>query len=184
MNAATLRAEIASELEGNLLPFWRERSVDNAHGGFVAEMASDGTAREGTPRGLILNSRLLWTFAALYRRFADARDLGLAQLALEGLETSFRDRVNGGYLWRVDAAWKPLDCSKKTYGQAFSIYALSEYHIASGAPEPLEEHGPGAHRDQLELGSFLDRAHHRPHAAIVGPVDEHNAYPSGSIRHL
>ncbi len=161
MNAATLRAEIASELEGNLLPFWRERSVDNAHGGFVAEMASDGTVREGTPRGLILNSRLLWTFAALYRRLGQERDLELARHAFDVLESGFRDRENGGYFWQVDVDGRALDRSKKIYGQAFCTYAFSEFSLATGEPEPLAAarelfHLIERHAHDSENGGYIE----------------------------
>ncbi len=138
MDETALREAIASELEGNLLPFWRHRSPDHARGGFIAEMANDGTVREDAPRGLILNSRLLWTFAALYRHLGDDRDLDLARRAFDSLESSFRDRDHGGYFWRADAEGHPLDRSKKIYGQAFCIYALSEYHLATGDPAPLD----------------------------------------------
>ena len=49
MEPLELRKAIAAELEGNLLPFWRERSVDEAHGGFIAEMANDSTTNDDTP---------------------------------------------------------------------------------------------------------------------------------------
>jgi mannobiose 2-epimerase len=137
MKPQYLRREIADELENNLLPFWRERVVDDTQGGFVAEMAADGTVCEDAPRGLILHSRLLWTFSALYRRFSDRRDLDLAQRALDILESSFRDQEHGGYFWRVDTSGDPLDRTKKIYGQAFCIYALSEYHRATGEEDPL-----------------------------------------------
>jgi len=127
-----------SELEGNLLPFWREQSLDPVRGGFVAEMANDGTVREDAPHGLILNSRLLWTFSTLYRHLGDKRDLKLAQMAFEVLESNFRDHEHGGYFWRVDAERDPLDLSKKIYGQAFCIYAFSEYSLATGEPEPCQ----------------------------------------------
>jgi mannobiose 2-epimerase len=132
-----LRAAIEQELQSNLLPFWRERSVDHDHGGFIAEMANDGTVRADAPRGLILNSRLLWTFAALNRHLGDERDLELARRAFDILESRFRDREHGGYFWRIDADGRPLDRSKKIYGQAFCIYALSEFHRATDEEEPL-----------------------------------------------
>jgi mannobiose 2-epimerase len=137
MKPEDLRREIADELETNLLPFWRERCFDPARG-FVAEMAADGTIRENATRGLILHSRLLWTFSALYRRFKDPRDLDRAGRALELLETSFRDREHGGFFWQVDASGNPVDRTKKIYGQAFCIYALSEYHLATDEKAPLE----------------------------------------------
>jgi mannobiose 2-epimerase len=134
---AALRDEISSELHGNLLPFWRERIPDHAGGGFVTEMASDATVRDGAARGLILHSRLLWTFAALHRQLGKKRDIELARRAFDVLQSSFRDREHGGYFWRVDAAGRPLERTKKTYGQAFCIYALSEYSLATGQQEPL-----------------------------------------------
>jgi mannose/cellobiose epimerase-like protein (N-acyl-D-glucosamine 2-epimerase family) len=71
VDLAAFGIEIASELEGNLLPFWREQIPDRARGGFIAEMANDGAVRENAPRGLILYSRLLWTFSALFRQLND-----------------------------------------------------------------------------------------------------------------
>ena len=136
MSATELRTAIERQLRDNLLPFWRARSVDPA-GGFIAEMANDGTVREGAARGLILNARLLWTFSALYRALGDERDLALAERAYDYLEGRFRDREHGGYLWRLDAAGRPLERAKKVYGQAFCVYGLSELRLATGRPEPL-----------------------------------------------
>ena len=138
MDGAALRRSIDDELRDNILPFWRSRSVDRAGGGFIAEMANDGTVRADAPKGLILNARLLWTFSALYRRFGDARDLELARRAHDYLEDRFRDREHGGYFWRVDPRGRPLDLDKKIYGQAFAIYALSEYHLATGDAGALQ----------------------------------------------
>jgi mannobiose 2-epimerase len=120
MNRKQLRDSIEQELHGNLLPFWRERSLDTIHGGFVAEMSDDGTLNDTAPKGLILNARLLWTFSALYRELADKRDLALAQRAYDYLAKYFYDREYGGYVWRVDPGGGVLDSSKKIYGQAFS----------------------------------------------------------------
>jgi len=138
MDRSALRGAIAAELETNLLPFWRVRSLDRRRGGFIAEMASDGTVREDAPRGLILNARLLWTFSALSCELGDPRDLALARRAFDVLEGRFRDREHGGYFWRVDADGRPLDRSKKTYGQAFAIYALAEHFRATGNAVALD----------------------------------------------
>jgi mannobiose 2-epimerase len=45
----------------------------------------------------------------------------------------FWDTQHGGAFWRLDDAGRVMDDSKKIYGQAFYIYALSEYHRAFGA---------------------------------------------------
>jgi mannobiose 2-epimerase len=131
-HARALRKAIGAELRADLLPFWRERSVDHERGGFIAEMSNDGRVRTDAARGLVLNARLLWTFSALYRHTKDARDLELARRAHAYLEDRFRDREHGGYAWLVDSAGRPLPGAKKVYGQAFAAYALAEYHRASG----------------------------------------------------
>jgi mannobiose 2-epimerase len=137
VDRASFRIEIESELEENLLPFWRELCPDDQWGGFIPEMANDGTVHPDAPRGLILNSRLLWTFSALFRQLGNERDLVLARRAFDTLETGFRDREHGGYFWQVDPEGRPFDRTKKVYGQAFCIYALSEYHLATGEEAPL-----------------------------------------------
>jgi cellobiose epimerase len=137
MNRKQMRDSIDRELQYNLLPFWRERSLDHENGGFVAEMANDGTLNTKAPKGLILNARLLWTFSALYRELADERDLSLARRAYDYLSKYFYDREYGGYGWRVSPDGLVLDSSKKVYGQAFCIYALSEYYRATNNPEAL-----------------------------------------------
>lgn len=137
--AAELRTAIQGELFGNLLPFWRERSVDSERGGFIGEMANDGAVQAAAPKGLILNSRILWTFAAVFRKLGDGGDLALARRAFDYLLGQFKDHDHGGFFWRLDPTGRPLDGSKKIYGQAFSLYALSEFHLATGESLALEE---------------------------------------------
>ncbi len=138
MGPAALRSAIEGELRTNLLPFWRTRSVDAARGGFIGEMTADGVVNPGAEKGLVLNARYLWTFAALNRQLGDPCDLELAHRAYDYLEAVFRDREHGGYAWRVDASGRATDLSKKVYGQAFCIYALAEYHLATGEPRALD----------------------------------------------
>ena len=70
--------------------------------------------------------------------FGDKRDLELARRAFDVLESKFHDNEHGGYFWRIDASGDPLDRTKKIYGQAFCIYALSEFHLATSEPAALE----------------------------------------------
>jgi len=133
-----MRAAIEDELRNNLLPFWRVRSEDHARAGFIAEMTNDGTVRDDAPKGLILNSRLLWTFSALFRQLVEPCDLELARRAYHAIEETFHDREHGGYVWRVDPEGRPLDRSKKIYGQAFCVYALTEYNLATGEADALD----------------------------------------------
>jgi mannobiose 2-epimerase len=165
MDRAQLNNAIAQELRDNLLPFWRHRSIDTSRGGFIAEMSCNGSVIDDAPRGLILNSRLLWTFSALYRHLGHQRDLELAQRARHELETRFRDREHGGYCWLVGAGGECLETTKKTYGQAFSIYALSDYFLATGDETALSS--------ARELFALIERYAHDP---------EHGGYFEGCSR--
>jgi len=122
---------VREELCGNIIPFWLAHVVDDEHGGFIGEMSNDLVVDAQAHKGLILNARLLWTFSALYRFEPDPRYLDLAQRACDHLEQHFWDDRFGGAFWRVDYRGELLDDKKKIYGQAFYLYALSEYYLAT-----------------------------------------------------
>ncbi|HNW60119.1 MAG TPA: AGE family epimerase/isomerase [bacterium] len=130
------RAE--KELLSNILPFWLLEAPDREQGGFWARISPDLKIRERTPKGLILNARILWTFSAAYRQYHSPSYLGMARRAWHELAVSFTDPLYGGMFWMLDAGNAPLDNSKKIYGQAFAIYSLAEYHLACGEKEPLD----------------------------------------------
>jgi len=127
-----LRDDVLNELNGNILPFWLRHSMDEKYGGFIGRMTNDLRVDENAPKGLVLNTRLLWTFSAAYR-FKNMHDLLLmADRAYDYIIDRFFDREYGGAFWLLDYQGNPLDDKKKVYGQAFAIYALVEYAFASG----------------------------------------------------
>ena len=71
------------ELVEHILPFWRKHTVDLQRGGFVAEMSNDLRLNETAAKGLILNARILWTFAAAYRYTQSDHDARLAHRAYD-----------------------------------------------------------------------------------------------------
>jgi mannobiose 2-epimerase len=50
----------------------------------------------------------------------------------------FIDAKHGGVFWTIDAKGAPDDDRKHVYAQAFAIYALAEYHRATGDTTSLE----------------------------------------------
>jgi mannobiose 2-epimerase len=124
---------IRRELENNLVPFWLEKVIDTEYGGFIGQMSNDGTIDHTAPKGLILNTRLLWTFSALCRFYKEAQFGEMAKHAYDYLEAHFVDRSHGGVFWQVDFKGHLLDDKKKIYGQAFYIYSLANYYQASGS---------------------------------------------------
>jgi len=126
-----LRTGVYREFHEGLLPFWRTQVLDYQHGGFIGRMSNDLTIDRRAPKGLILNTRLLWTYSALFRYTEDDSFLTLARRAYEHLNTHFLDDKFGGAFWFIDAQGTVLDGKKKTYGHAFFVYALVEYVLAT-----------------------------------------------------
>ena len=137
-SVADLATKARRELLENILPFWRERTVDHGRGGFIAEMSNDLQVRPEAGKGLILNARILWTFSAAARFTNDPADRALADRAYNYLVEKFLDRDHGGYFWELDPAGNVVDATKKIYGQAFCAYALGEYHRAFDDPAALQ----------------------------------------------
>jgi cellobiose epimerase len=130
---------IEDDLRQNILPFWIERVADKPGRRFIGSLTNDLEADITVERGALLTSRILWTYSAAYTQYGDPDYLEMAELAYDDLELHFRDRENGGYWWSVAADDSVLRERKQVYGQAFAIYALTEFHVASGRQEPLDE---------------------------------------------
>jgi len=134
----SLRSHIAAELQNDILPFWLKYTRDRERGGFYGEISNDLVINKNAPRGALLTSRILWTFSAAYRQYHDPACLEMARWAYDDLVTKFWDKGQGGLFWSVTADGKPLVTRKVVYGQAFGIYALAEYHRATGDRAPLD----------------------------------------------
>src|SRR5690606_15886187 len=95
------------------------------------------TIDDGGSRGALLTSRILWTYSAALPLYGDPSLRAMADLAYGDLQARFFDREHGGYFWSIHADDTPERTRKQVYGQAFAIYALTEYHRATGLAEPL-----------------------------------------------
>ena len=134
----TFRERVYRELKSNILPFWLTHALDEERGGFFGRISNDLQVRPLAAKSLILNTRLLWAFSAAHRFEDDPQLLDLAQRACRYLMDYFWDTEHGGMYWLLDACGKPVDHCKKSYGQAFAIYGLTEYYAASGDRSALD----------------------------------------------
>jgi mannobiose 2-epimerase len=121
----------------HILPFWCGPAVDHEQGGWMGWLSNDLQPDRSRPKGLIIHSRILWTFSAAYRARPETIFQQMADRAFDYLMNRFWDARFGGVYWQLDDAGLILDDSKKIYGQAFFIYALAEYHLAFDAPGAL-----------------------------------------------
>ena len=134
-----LRERVERELLGDILPFWLNYAVDDDFGGFRGQISNDLKIDPLAHKGLILNARILWTFAKAYKVYGKDAYLQTTQRAYDYLLRYFRDTEFGGVYWMVDHLGNPVDAKKRIYGQAFTVYALAEYATVSAQKEPLQE---------------------------------------------
>ena len=130
------RGAVEDELQTNILPFWIKYAVDPS-GGFVGALTDDLVVHNEVPRSGVVCARILWTYAAAYRRFGRPEYLAMAQHAFAYLTGPFWDRQHGGIYWQIDAMGQPVSARKHSYAQAFAIYGLAEYHLATGDEQSL-----------------------------------------------
>jgi mannobiose 2-epimerase len=130
----TYRKELTDEL-GNILNYWMANTVDEQDGGFYGKIDNDNNVIPASPKGSVLNARILWSFSAAYNQNPDERYLQMANRAYQYIIKHFIDAEFGGVYWTVDHLGNPLDTKKQVYASAFTIYALSEYYKASGIAE-------------------------------------------------
>ncbi len=154
--AETFVSRVEKELYENIIPFWQKYTVDEEFGGFVGYVGPDLKIDNHAGKGLILNARILWTFAAMYRFDNKPEYLELAKRAYDYMNRHFWDTRFGGVFWMVDYLGQCADDSKKIYGQAFYIYALAEYYLATKDADALER--ANEMYDLIEKHSF-DKVH-------------------------
>ena len=130
---------IETDLRRNILPFWMENAVNPADGTFFGALTNNLVPDPSAERGALLTSRILWTYAAAYRQYRDPAYIAMADRAYKDLLTHFYDPENGGFWWSIATDGSVLRDRKQIYGQAFAVYALSEYHAATGQREPLDQ---------------------------------------------
>ncbi len=160
MDLTLFRDELQTELH-RILDFWEQYAPDKQYGGFIGRMDHEGTVYPEAEKGAVLNTRILWTFSAAYSYLQKPAYLTLAKRAFEYIYSHFYDHRHGGTFWSVSAKGEPLQRRKQVYGQAFSIYGLSEFYrihpdkaaldLARGIYENLETHS-----FDPEMGGYVE----------------------------
>lgn len=99
-------------LHGSIFPFWEQYTIDHENGGFYGAVTVDKVIHKDASKGLVLNARLLWTFAGAYRIFGDEKYKELADRAFNYIVERFWDHKNGGGFWMLHADGSVEDDTK------------------------------------------------------------------------
>ncbi len=138
--AKSWRPRLETNLTQNIVPFWASKTLDPANGGYLLNHDIGGRFKGGGAKMIVTQARTLWLFSHLARTGRGGPEtLPAAESGYRFLKENMWDREHGGFYWQTDLTGaKVLLPKKHLYGQAFALYALAEYHLASGNPEALE----------------------------------------------
>lgn len=121
-----------------LLSWWINNMPDHKFGGFYGRVNNDNIPDFSAPKGIVLNSRILWTFSAASQYSDNEQCLEIATRAFNYISTHFIDQEYGGVFWSVDQKGKMLDGKKQIYGLAFCMYGLAEYYKVTSNEAALQ----------------------------------------------
>ncbi len=133
-------SEIEGELD-NLLQTWYPRIIDTIHGGYWTNFEYDWTLSKKQDKMLVTQARGLWTASRAAAVFPDnpvykkAADHGY-----QFLTGCMWDTEQGGFFeyYFSDSSQLVDPSFKLTYGNAFALFALSEYARINKDPDVLK----------------------------------------------
>jgi cellobiose epimerase len=143
-DAPDLRA-LAPAIEKNLtqaiLAFWYPRSLDTIYGGYLVDFDAGGHFKGQAPKMIVTQARMLWLSSRLVREGRGGPAMrDAARQGYRFLMDHMWDREHGGFYWEVDRPGTTVVAPlKHVYGQAFGLYALSEYARATGDRQALAD---------------------------------------------
>lgn len=125
-------------LKENIIRFWYPQSIDRADGGYYMHFDAAGKRRDDGTKMIVTQARMVWFFARLARAGYGNEYLEAADHGYKFLKDKMWDHEHGGFYWEVDATGnRKLRPNKHLYGQAFGLYALAEFALASKRSDVL-----------------------------------------------
>jgi mannobiose 2-epimerase len=138
-------ADLAPSIEKNLsqavIAFWYPKSIDREDGGYLIDFDAHGAFKGEGPKMIVTQARMLWLSSRLIRERRGGDQMReAARQGYRFLMDHMWDREHGGFYWEVDRAGRRVVAPHKhLYGQAFGLYALSEYVRATGDAQALAD---------------------------------------------
>jgi len=145
--AKTYSPKLEKILNENIASFWYSKSLDRENGGYTINFGPKGELKGEGTKMIVTQARTVWLFSRLARAGYGKKYLEAAEMGYRFLKDKMWDAKSrsgmaepyGGFYWEVSVTGdKKLKPRKHLYGQAFALYAISEYYLASGKQEVLD----------------------------------------------
>jgi cellobiose epimerase len=138
---AAIAPAVEKNLDKAIVNFWYPRSIDEQYGGYLVDFDAHGRFKGQAPKMIVTQARMLWLSSRLVREGRGGA--AMREAARQGyrfLMDRMWDREHGGFYWEVDRTGRTVVAPlKHLYGQAFGLYALSEYARATGDAQALAD---------------------------------------------
>jgi mannobiose 2-epimerase len=136
----SIRARLEA-LGSNIMIFWKAHGLDHEHGGIYGFHDRRGTPKADADKGLIQQTRHLWSFSTWYARREKTPEIKATADNIYGfLNDHFLDRKDGEFFFEVSAdGSKVTDPKKQLYAESFAILALATYAQVFDVPQAGEQ---------------------------------------------
>ncbi len=134
---------IQEVLQTKMIDVWYPLVIDSVNGGYFSDFNYKWELKGAQDKFIVTQARHIWTLSFLYGHYEEKQDyLKWAGHGFQFLRDEMWDDKVGGFFQMTDVKGQvrevPSSCEKTAYGNAFAIYALAEYHKASGNEGALD----------------------------------------------
>jgi len=179
-----LADEIEHSIQTELLNKWYPQAMDTVYGGFLSTFTYDFRPADEQNKMIVSQARHVWTTAKAAMAYPDVNYyLDASKHGVKFLQDVMWDSVYGGFHTLVDRKGYVISNpqeEKTAYGNAFGIYGLAAYVMASGDTSALSLAKKAFHwleqhsHDPVHKGYFQ---HMKRNGAVI---QRHDSVPSTS----
>ena len=125
-------------LSANTMTFWKANGLDAKYGGVHGFHDRRGVPKEDAPKGLVQQTRHLWSFSTWYARREKTPEIKAAADSIYSfLGEHFLDHEDGEFFYTVSRdGTQAVDPKKQLYAESFAIFALATYAQVFGWTTP------------------------------------------------
>jgi mannobiose 2-epimerase len=173
-----IRKTLERILRENIVPFWYPEVIDDQDGGYRLNHDLKGKWKGPANKRLVTQARTLWFFSRLANsKYGNSEFLAAATHGYAFFRDRMWDKEFGGFYWEVDSAGHAATAADKhTYGQAFALFALTEYSRVSG--------DVSAQTKAKELFSLMDDAAHETANGGYRDICRRDWSPGSTIKRM
>lgn len=195
-----LAEEIENSIKTEMLNKWYPHTVDKEHGGFMSTYTYDWKPTGPQDKMIVSQARHIWSNSKAAQMYPkETHYINSARHGYLFLRDKMWDKRNGGFFTLVDKQGNEktresgpayASESKTAYGNAFAIYGLSAYYMASGDTNALnlakktfmwlenKSHDPvhkGYFQNLTKDGTPIKRTSEIPSTSTVGYKDQNSS---------